>query len=95
MGRTAPAAVMQTTIPLMKRGMAASFMLVFVMSMKELPIALMLSPPGFTTLSAAVFSRTSEAMFAEAAPYAAALVVLSSLVLGITLHYEGESHASA
>ena len=95
MGRTAPAAVMQTTIPLMRKGMAASFMLVFVMSMKELPIALMLSPPGYTTLSAAVFSRTSEAMFTEAAPYAAALVLLSGLVLGITLRYEGETHASA
>lgn len=95
LGCSAGKSVMTTTIPLMRKGMAASFMLVFVMSMKELPIALMLSPPGYTTLSAAVFSRTSEALFAEAAPFAIALILLSSIILGITLKNEGESHASA
>ncbi len=94
-GCSPPAAAARVTLPLLKRSMLASLVLVFVMAMKELPIALLLSPPGYTTLSTAVFSRTSEGMFAEAAPFAAAIVILSSVIVGITLRYEGADHASA
>ena len=95
LGCSMPRVITGITIPLLSRGILASLALVFVMAMKELPIALLLSPPGFTTLSMAVFSRTSEALFAEAAPFAAAIILLSTIVVGVLLHYEGSSDAPA
>ena len=90
LGRSPFEAFVTAILPVLQRGILASLTLVFVMAMKELPIAFLLAPTGFTTLSVAVFSRTSEAMFAEAAPYAAAIVVFSALFVGLMLRYEGQ-----
>ena len=79
----------QTTLPLLRRGILASVILVFVMGMKELPITFLLAPTGYTTLAVSVFSRTSEGMLAEAAPFVAAIVLFSSLFVGLILTYEG------
>ncbi len=84
------AAFVRTVVPLLRRGMFASTGLVFVVAMKELPIAFLLAPTGYVTLSLAVFSRTSEAMHVEAAPYAAAIVLFSSLFVGLLLRHEGK-----
>ncbi|TVQ35181.1 MAG: iron ABC transporter permease [Spirochaetaceae bacterium] len=89
LGLSPVAAFARTVVPLLRRGMLASMVLVFVIAMKELPITLLLAPTGYTTLSVAVFSRTSEALLAEAAPYAAAIVLFSSLFVGLLLRYEG------
>lgn len=83
------AAFGHVTLPLLRRGILASVILVFVMGMKELPITFLLAPTGYTTLAVSVFSRTSEAMLAEAAPFAAAIVLFSSLFVGFILRYEG------
>lgn len=80
----------RTVLPLLRRGVLASVGLVFVIAMKELPIAFLLAPTGYVTLSVAVFSRTSEAMHVEAAPYAAAIVLFSSLFVGLLLRHEGK-----
>jgi iron(III) transport system permease protein len=82
-------AFLKAVAPLLQRGILASLMLVFVMAMKELPISFLLAPTGYTTLSVAVFGRTSEALMAEAAPFAAAIVLFSSLFVGLMLRYEG------
>ncbi|TVR05313.1 MAG: iron ABC transporter permease [Spirochaetaceae bacterium] len=84
----------RTVVPLLRRGMLASMVLVFVIAMKELPITFLLAPTGYLTLSVAVFSRTSEALLAEAAPYAAAIVLFSSLFVGLLLKYEGRKTAA-
>lgn len=89
LGLSPLAAFVRTVVPLLRRGMLASMVLVFVITMKELPITFLLAPTGYTTLSVAVFSRTSEALLAEAAPYAAAIVLFSSLFVGLLLRYEG------
>lgn len=81
-------------LPSLLPGLAASGILVFVAAMKELPISLLLAPTGYTTLAMTVYSRTSEAMFAQAAPFAAGIVLFSSLFLGLILRYEGTDHAS-
>jgi iron(III) transport system permease protein len=60
-------------------------MLVFLTTMKELPATPLLRPTGFDTLATRVWSWTAEAFFAQAAPYAILLVVVSSLSLGILL----------
>lgn len=93
LGRSPLSAFFLTVLPVLREGILASLTLVFVMALKELPIAFLLAPTGFTTLSVAVFSRTSEGMLAEAAPFAAAIVILSSMFVGLTLRYEGQEMA--
>jgi iron(III) transport system permease protein len=80
---------MRVTFPLLRKSMVAATLLVFIMIVKELPITFLLAPTGYTTLSMAVFSRTSEGMMMEAAPYAAMIVVFSSFFVGLILRYEG------
>ncbi|TVR74034.1 MAG: iron ABC transporter permease [Spirochaetaceae bacterium] len=89
LGKPPLTAFIVTVLPVLREGIFASMTLVFVMALKELPIAFLLAPTGFTTLSVAVFSRTSEGMLAEAAPFAAAIVLLSSMFVGLMLRYEG------
>lgn len=88
------AAFFRTVLPAMREGITASFLLVFVMAMKELPMTALLAPTGFRTLSVAVFSRTSEALATQAAPYAAAIVLFSTLFVGLILRYEGNGPES-
>ncbi|TVP61437.1 MAG: iron ABC transporter permease [Halomonadaceae bacterium] len=75
--------------PRLRRSLFASFALVFLFCMKELPITFLLAPTGYTTLAVTVFTRTSEGMMAEAAPFAAAIVIFSGLSVGLVLHREG------
>ncbi|WP_218563872.1 ABC transporter permease [Marinospirillum perlucidum] len=76
--------------PRLRRGILASIVLVFLFCMKELPITFLLAPTGYTTLAVTVFNRTSEGLMAEAAPFAAAIVVFSSLSVGMVLNSEGK-----
>lgn len=69
------------TLPLVKPGMLAGGALVFLTCMKELPATLILSPLGFNTLSAEIWSNISEAFFARAAAPTLLLLILSSIPL--------------
>ena len=71
------------TLPLLRSGLLAGALLVFLTSMKELPAALILSPMGYTTLSTQVWTNINEAFFARAAAPALLLLLLSSLPLAI------------
>ncbi|MGH9001004.1 MAG: ABC transporter permease [Acidimicrobiia bacterium] len=71
----------RVTLPLVRPGALAGFGLVFLTAMKELPAALLLSPIEFDTLAKAVWSATNDALFAQAAAPALAIVALSSLPL--------------
>lgn len=95
LGYSARQAFARAVLPTLRKAMTASGILVFIMAMKELPIALLLAPTGYTTLAMSFFSRASEAQYAEAAPYAAAIVIVSAFVAALILRYEGGSHASA
>lgn len=68
-------------------GLAAAA-LVFLTAAKELPATMLLSPPGFRTLSMRVFSETSAARFDQAAIPALLLLLLSSLPLALLLARE-------
>ena len=70
-------AFLQTTFPLLQNGLLVSFTFVFLATMKELPITALLSPIGFDTLALRLWSHAEEAMFAEAAPYALMLLLVS------------------
>jgi iron(III) transport system permease protein len=75
----------RVTLPMIRPGIVSGMVLVFVVAMKELPIAFLLSPTGFRPLSIMMFSRTSEGMLVDAAPYAAAIVVFSALFVSVVL----------
>ncbi len=89
LGRVPFVAFFQTTFPLIRRPVIAGTALVLMVAMKELPLTFLLAPTGFTTLAVRVFTRTSEGMMAEAAPFALAIVLFSSLFVGLLVSYEG------
>ena len=69
------------TLPLMRPGILAGGLLVFLTVMKELPATLILSPIGYRTLPTLVWANISEAFFARAAVPTLLLLILSSLPL--------------
>lgn len=89
LGRRPFHAFFQTTFPVIRKPAVAGTALVLMVAMKELPLTYLLAPTGFHTLAVRVFSRTSEGMLAEAAPFAAAIVAFSSLFVGLLISYEG------
>ncbi len=71
------------TLPLVRPGILAGGALVFLTCMKELPATLILSPLGFSTLAAQIWSNIGEAFFARAAAPTLLLLLLSSLPLAL------------
>ncbi|MGQ0842191.1 ABC transporter permease [Actinokineospora sp.] len=67
------------TLPLAAPGVAAGAALVFLTCAKELPATLLLRPTGADTLATALWTKTGVSAFAEAAPYAALLVLVSAV----------------
>ena len=55
----------------------------FLLTMKELPATLILSPIGFTTLASSIWAASQEAFFARAAAPALLLVAVSSIPLAL------------
>lgn len=81
-------AFLKATFPLLRRGLLSGMALVFLSSVKELPLTFLLAPVGYDTLSTRIWSYTSEAMYAEAAPYALLIVLFSALFVGLLLAQE-------
>ena len=75
-----------TLFPLLSRGMLTATALVFLAMMKELPLTFLLSPAGYETLALNVWSYTTEAMFAEGAPYALAILLISAAFVSVLIH---------
>jgi iron(III) transport system permease protein len=84
-------AMFKTTIPLIRNGMLISMAFVFLSCMKELHLTLILSPLGYNTLALNVWSHIEEAMFANAAPYALAILAFSGLFVGLILVQERQT----
>lgn len=89
LGRGRFQAFAETVMPRLSRNVLAAGALVLMAVMKELPMTYLLAPTGFRTLSVRVFGLTNEAMLAAAAPFALAIVLFSSLFVGLLLAYEG------
>ncbi len=81
-------AFLRTVLPLLKRSMLIAMALVFLATMKELPLMLLLVPPGYETLAFNVYDYTEEAMFAEAAPYAFLILLFSAIFIGPLIRKE-------
>lgn len=78
LGCTERQAWMRIAIPALRPMIAAAGLGVFISVIKELPVTLLLAPPGLTTLAIRIWSLTAEAYFT-----AAALPVLLLLVLAV------------
>lgn len=78
----------RTLLPLISRGMLISTAFVFLATMKELPLTLLLRPPGYETLAANVWDYTSEAMFAEAALNAFVILLFSAIFVRFLIRKE-------
>ena len=83
LGKSPLATLLTVTLPLARPGILTGAALVFLLTMKELPATLILSPIGFTTLASSIWSAAEEAFFARAAAPALLLVAVSSLPLAI------------
>ena len=81
----------RTVLPIMTRGMLTATAFVFLATMKELPFTFLLSPAGYETLALNVWSYTSEAMFAEAAPYALAILMFSGIFVWLLIQHEEQT----
>ncbi|MBN4064374.1 iron ABC transporter permease [Dehalococcoides mccartyi] len=83
LGRSQWRVIFSVTVPLVMPGAFAGGAMVFLLTMKELPATLILSPIGYRTLSSSIWSAASEAFFAKTA--AAALLLV--LVAGVPTAY--------
>lgn len=83
LGLSAIATFRRVTLPVLRPGLVAAGILVLLSCIKELPLTFLLAPLDFETLALNVYSYASEAMFSEAAPYALAIVMISTILSGI------------
>ncbi|HVC39296.1 MAG TPA: iron ABC transporter permease [Candidatus Dormibacteraeota bacterium] len=74
----------RVTLPLIAPGLAAAFCLVFLSAVTELTATLILVPTGVQTLATQFWAYTGNVSYGAAAPYAAAMVVIS-IVPGLLL----------
>jgi iron(III) transport system permease protein len=80
------------TLPLLRPGIVAGFTLVLLSGLKELPLVLLLAPPGTSTLATELWDAAREAFYAQAAIPAALLLGVSFLSVGLLVH-RGEVEA--
>jgi iron(III) transport system permease protein len=64
---------------MISRGLLAGGALVFVTTLKELPVTLLLAPTGFTTLAVRIWAAADELLYARAASSALILITVSIL----------------
>ncbi|HSE93246.1 MAG TPA: iron ABC transporter permease, partial [Methylomirabilota bacterium] len=77
--------VRRVHLPLVRGSLLTAAVLVFVETMKEMPATLLLRPFGLETLAVAVWERTAESMWAEAALPALAIVAAGLLPVWLAL----------
>jgi iron(III) transport system permease protein len=91
LGRSQWRVIFSVTIPLVMPGAFAGGAMVFLLTMKELPATLILSPIGYRTLSSSIWSAASEAFFAKTAAAALLLVVVAGIPTAyLTLRGHGD-----
>jgi len=78
LGKTSGQTMLRITLPLMWRGVAAGGLLVFLTTMKELPITLLARPIGFDTLAVDIWSAAGDLLYSAAAVPALLLLTVSA-----------------
>lgn len=91
LGRSQWGVIFSVTVPLVMPGALAGGTMVFLLTMKELPATLILSPIGYRTLSSSIWSAASEAFFAKTAGAALLLVLVAGVPTAyLTLRGHGD-----
>ncbi|MCC6906193.1 MAG: iron ABC transporter permease [Anaerolineae bacterium] len=85
LGRGPLAVLRQITLPLVRSGILSALALVFLTTMKELPVTLMLAPIEFDTLATRIWSATGEAFYGRAAVPMLLLMLVSALSVGFIM----------
>ena len=86
-------AFLRVTLPLTAPGVLAGFAMVFIATSTELTATLLLAPTGTQTLATAFWSASESIDYAGAAPYAAALVLVSAPLTYLLLRRNDEEPA--
>jgi iron(III) transport system permease protein len=76
------------TLPLLRPGLIVALTLVFLSAMKELPLTILLKPNNFQTLSQNIWDKTHDASYADAAPFALLILVISMIFVGVLMRGE-------
>ncbi len=74
---------LEVQLPLAFPGVVSALVLVFLTTVKELPVTLLLSPIGFTTLATAVWGATTDAFWSHAAVPALVLLLVGVVPMGL------------
>jgi iron(III) transport system permease protein len=88
LGRSQSGAFRSITLPLLRPGLVAGMALVFLTTVKELPITLLVGPTGFETLATAIWGAATEGFYARAAAPAAMLMLLSGATVALLFRME-------
>jgi iron(III) transport system permease protein len=91
LGLSAARVLVAVTLPLVTPGVLVGMALVFLTTMKELPVTLLLAPTGFRTLATTIWTGATEGLFAEAALGSLLLVA----VAGVPLIFLNPEHREA
>lgn len=83
LGCTPRQAFFRVTLRVAAPGMLASWALVFITAMKELPTIILLRPPGFDTLPVRVWSAARESVYTQAALPALMLIALTMIPMAL------------
>lgn len=85
LGRNRYKVIKNITLPMIKPGIIAGFVLSFLLTLRELPATLILSPFGFRTLATGIWSATSETFLAQGAMYSLVLIITASVPMVFVL----------
>ncbi len=85
LGAPPAAAFRRVVLPLLRPSLAASFAVVFLTAVKELPATLVLRPLGFDTLAVRVWTPARDGLYADAGVPALLLVIISVVPLYLLL----------
>jgi iron(III) transport system permease protein len=89
LGETSLGSFRRVTFPLVRPGIVAGAALVFLTTMKELPVTLLLRPIEFETLATQIWAAQDSYLFQYAAVPALLLMVVSALSMVVLLTQEG------
>lgn len=77
--------MLKIELPLMKNALLFGFALVFITTIKELPVTLVLRPFNYETLATKAYTLANAQMLHETSIYALGIIVLSSITLMIII----------
>lgn len=97
LGRSRAYVFATVTLPLALPGVLAGGALVFLTTIKELPITLLLRPTGeaHDTLVTEVWNAAQESLFSQASPPALLLVIVSAASIGLILRNDRRARPAA